>query len=608
MLHFEGDLWNEIPSLLRENWLPAYSQVGSSGPENVYVSYYIWEATTFNREYQELYRFDGETWTEITSPPIMGIEDILVLATDNVFLVGAGDGSAPAIARFDGENWIVWRFDGTNWFIPTSDEKMADPVESMWEGERPTKHIVGDQQRGLFVVNRQKLFQFETPDKWVRFPIPDEFEISAVSPLGPNRLFAAGRRSIQSTSFDQYQGSVQFWNGVEWKEVFSSGAGFTHIHATSESDVVVADQGIYERDGDSWKLITMGTGVYQGPPWTMAGFEDGSVLLAHQNGTVLTRIDGTWRWPNGMMSSARDVWRDEIGNLHFVGDDAVVTIGDEPIKSRRIESDEPLQLRSIFGFSTDDIYVGGYIRGLWEQYERHPVLYRLSCKGVTPIDVSSLQQLNPDCGSIDVLFGFNPEDLYALCNGHIFRFDGQTWRNETTIQTERPNIGIVGRNIAGSDPSNIWSNFNGAVTHFDGTDWNQLDPSLIGNEIAQTLALDGGYALLVSEPSGSDIMHEYLLADTQSITSMYTEYLVDLQHRYELVDARILDSDDLFFLQSNWGSMTRILRLNGALSESIEPADIAEPIILGVRPGPSLVVATEGGGIYTATCADQVHR
>ncbi len=466
------DDWTWLSPLPQGNALHA---LWGSGPDNIYAA----------GELGALMHYDGQAWRVIEDVP--NRQSILGLwgsGPNNIFAVGHD---------------TLWHYDGVQW------REMAPPrgvssflMRGVWGASGNDVYAVGA------IFDQAAVFHYNGAS-WTQVNIPLVFhQLFAVWGSGPNNIFAVGREGvilhydgqtwqtmnantdaelraiwgsgpndIYVVGYDylpilESKGVILHYDGNSWQTVFGDPtAKFWSVWGFAADDVyALADfAGVYHFDGQTWQQLEKDITWRFSRAYALWGPSSNDLFAAGDNGLLVHYDGATWEdQVQGPLFWPSDVWTDGV---------RVVMIGAGP-KALRYDGSQwilenmPIgELEIIFhtfdiwGPAWDDLYAVG--QGVIWHFD-----------GQTWTQVYTLVDDEGEAADLKGVWGFGPDDVYVVGGWYspderiILHYDGQTW--EVIYHEAGPQF----QDIWGSGPDDLFVAAEGGMLHYDGRGWSKV--------------------------------------------------------------------------------------------------------------------------------------
>ena len=431
-----GWVWlNPLPqgNTLRALW--------GTGPNNIYA---VGDVGT-------ILHYDGSSWQPLSNLP------------GNNFLLdiwGAGPNDIFAV----GQN-ALWHYNGTSW------QAMSPPsvlgsflMQGVWGSASNNVYAVGVAPSGIGIVLHYNGIA------WSMVNTPLVFDsLYAIWGSDPNHIFVVGE-----------EGVVLYYNGRSWQEIdASTEAYFYDVWGSGPNDVYAVGYSysdykgvILHYDGSSWKQVFAIPGEKIYAIW---GFSANDIYIVTDNRTVY-RFDGhTWQrigQPTDRTYYLYDLWGAGPDDMFVVGKRGVIAHYDGLQWSEQGQAAPLETFRDIWTDGTHAVAVGGLRAFVYDG--RRWILYRL------PPDIPGSHWLS---SNLYGLWGTSWDNLYAVSEGLIWHFDGQTWTHAYVMVTSDDEEVVRFRAIWGSGPNDIYAvgyieglypNNVHVIVHYDGSQWSTV--------------------------------------------------------------------------------------------------------------------------------------
>ena len=270
-----------------------------------------------------LSRFDGQQWTTFTQADGLADDHIRSVAVDGQGRVWAG--SDNGVTRFDGQRWTRYRLGGAAQYIAVA------PNGDVWGG-------------GFIDIGVIRLYRFDGQTWWgydhADLGIEGRGDITDVTLLavdGSGTLWAYFNfyEETMGGLGDLVGGALLTFDGRQWRSYqFDRGVGV--IFADSQGRVWVSSDGLYVKEGSTWKRYAQtGTGderrwyvsdmgedsadrlwiseggyfgVLQGTTWTGFPYGQfhafGALVIDSRGDLWIASFDGLYRWARADLPTA----------------------------------------------------------------------------------------------------------------------------------------------------------------------------------------------------------------------------------------------------------------------------------------------------------------
>ncbi len=430
--------WTWLNPLPQGNNLRA---LWGSGPNNIYA---VGDVGT-------ILHYDGSSWQPLANLP--GKNFLLDIW-------GAGPNAIFAV----GEN-ALWHYDGASW------QAMAPPsglglflMRGVWGSASNNVYAVG-----YSYATYTAMVLHYNGMAWSKMNIPLLFDdLHAIWGSDPNHIFAVGE-----------EGVILYYNGHSWQEIDASTEAYLYdVWGSGPNDVYAAGylysdyKGVVlHYDGSSWKQVFAIPGEKIYAIWG-AGAND--IYIVDTFRTVYHFDGHTWQEmgrPTNRTYYLYDVWGTGPDDLFVVGRDGVIAHYDGSQWSEQGQA-APFSGAGIWTDGTHVVAVGGLRALVYDG--RQWILYRL------PPDIPGSHWLS---SYLYGPWGTSWNDLYAVSEGLIWHFDGQTWTHAHVMVTSDDEEVVRFRGIWGSGPNNIYAvgyiegsypNNVHVLVHYDGSQWSTV--------------------------------------------------------------------------------------------------------------------------------------
>ncbi len=435
-LQAQSDGWVWLNPLPQGNHLRA---LWGSGPNDVYAV----------GEVGAIIHYDGSTWQPFSNLP--GEDTLLGVwgaGPNDIFAAGVN-----ALWHYDGASWKamdppagvseflargVWGTSGNNVYVASYTPEFA----AIFHYDGTTWHdmdvpirfytymydIWGSGPDNIFAVgDRGTIFHYNG-HSWQEMDSSTQATLYTVWGSGPNDVYAGGY------SFEDFDGIVLHYDGVSWKKVFSLDVQIVSIWGFAADDIYAMDKNgnVYHFDGQSWNQVWDFISQRTSHLYDLWGSDPDHMFAVGWDG-VVTHYDGSQ-------------WRDQIEGPDFQGDGGIWTDGQRVVSV----GTGPKAL----------VYDGAQ----W-------TLYTL------PREIPDSMWMS---GHANDLWGPSWDDIYAVGDGLIWHFDGQTWTRVHQMLSEDGEDIVSFWGVWGFSPTDIYAvgylydpspgNIY-IILHYDGSQW-----------------------------------------------------------------------------------------------------------------------------------------
>ncbi len=426
----DGWTWlNPLPqgNALRALWGTAPNHIYAVGEQGVVMHY------------------DGSSWQILANVPgknaLLGVWGA---GPNDIFAVGVN---------------ALWHYDGASWEAMNPPAGMASfRMRSAWGTSGHNVYAAGylsDRGRGA-------IFRFDGV-RWSSVATTSR-ELRGLWGSGPDDIYAVGDSS-----------HILHYDGTSWKDINQiSGADLVDVWGSGPNDVYVVGRSsataggvVFHYDGDAWKQVFLPSS----PVVSIWGFASDDIYILDDFSTVY-HFDGS-SWQEIGVATRRtdrlyDIWGVSPNDLFAVGRDGVVAHFDGSQWQNQVQGPD-INPYSVWTDGQRVVIVGEGPEALvydGSQWTLH-----------------SLPREIPDSDWVSAhaydVWGTSWNHLYAVGDGLIWRFDGQTWSRVHSVLNDEGDIAVM-EGIWGFGPNDIYAvgytifPSEQIIVHYDGAQWSTV--------------------------------------------------------------------------------------------------------------------------------------
>ena len=451
ILHFDGATWTLKPradaAVLVDAWVSPTGQLFAAGGAGlsygVLVHGYdspwttdtipsssvvraVWGVTdtsvfAVNDAYRVL-KFNGTTWSEIGSLPLIGVQDIEGVSSQLLFVSGSALEGLNSVG-------VIYRYDGTTW---TEVYRGFVTVIDLWVAPDSSVYALGRTNNCSSSLLHSNGASWDTLTTFAD-------DITRIHGRTSQDIYGTGG----CNGFDD----IAHWDGNSATLDPHPGLNFPQQVWGSASGYWVAVGGygaIQTNAGAGWQTVTTGL---RGQQYNVRGLEgwvpgaDTAYITSHDSRIL--------RWDGAALTEVA---------TPFAGVPSPISGYGRP-------------LEGIWGSSSSDLYVGG---GFRNACYTPPT----DCDGILAhFDGNSWQVIYNQGIVIHTIWGTAPDDIFALGHQAGLHFDGSSWSRTGQGVFDTDQILAVW----GYRSNDIWAcGENRDIYHYDGQSWSKFIHSTIG--------------------------------------------------------------------------------------------------------------------------------
>lgn len=435
--------------------------------------------------------WDGMTWEVIYSIDNSMLMAVWGFGPNDVFVVGRSlqQTSSALIIHWDGVTWEdesietshylldVWGSDPNNVFAIGTAGYIVHRTNDIWaemeSGVRTDlKSIHGSDSNTIFALGsyvswnqvEQVLIQLKD-ETWIKVSEREDGSFLDITGNGSNQVVAVGW--VRDRSASDNLCTIQQWDGYSWlQSTFAVGGQLNAVcsvspdsaFAVGESSAMIPSGIIVGWNGVDWQIVSAGVFQPLNDVWGISAND----YLAVGDGGLLLKWDGAnWYVVNiEIPASLICIWGFSESDVFIGGacsDDGVLYHWNGVSLIKCIETPDG-KIMDIWGRSRDDFYllVTEYLSSSYTLGS-----YVLHWDGFEWKNVARLGQWERDTDVFNKLFGFGPDDIYAVSSNSetpVLHWNGLAW-TDIVMPVPESRLGI--KSVWGSAPDELF--FAGSV-------------------------------------------------------------------------------------------------------------------------------------------------
>ncbi len=389
--------------------------------------------------------YNGLNFSAMPSPAEYNLTSVWGASNTAIFAVG----EQGTILHYNGQEWKLMASGTTSYFVDVSGNNAEDVVAitsdgtffhfdgSSWtsiaSGERYLSSVCADGAGGYYATSSDNLLKYDE-NSWslISEETPRIGSYNKVVCVNPNDVWFQG-------AYDTVR-----YDGINWQPV--PGGGHSLWGDSSDNMYRFVVNKLYHWDGTTWEQSSQKFMNSLGNKISGNSSNDLYVIHQHSNLSIMHYDGLSW--------APIDQGGAGIGELFAVADNALYGAPATPgilrfydgIKWNSVSLPEPVEIYSIWGSSSNDIYAGGNQR---LSAGGEGVLFHFNGTSWDKVDTESLGVTAP----ILDIYGNASDDVYFNTKNHLFHYDGSDWSD---ISSELWDIGM-------SILNNIWVSTSGSL-------------------------------------------------------------------------------------------------------------------------------------------------
>lgn len=449
---------------------------------------------------QVIRRFDGNSWTEMTSPTTQRLRAVWGTSATSVYAVGQGGTiihyngtawstmTAPTTANLVGisgvseslifavgEDGSILRYDGANWTT------VASPATSYLTGIWMANASLG------YAVGGDGLLKFNGSTWAIDGSFGGPSPSRAIWGSSPSNIVVVGDG-----------GSMRRFDGTSWSTVTQrTGTSLTTLTGAGSTSFAFGDGVAVQQSGATSSLLFSAPGLT-----SVWGVDPNTAFAVGGDGAIWRYGNGAWQLqPTGALTSFTDVWAASATQALAIGRHPVSGVAEsfrfDGTNWQRVDMSNSASAVSLWGSSMTNVVAGSPFGPL----QRYDGTSWSPASGATPTNMVALWGTSAtdflivgsggyaarfngagvvtplSTGTTDALvsvWGSSPTNYYVGSNGNgFYRFDGTSFSPMTLPSGVSAIYGLWG-----TGPSQVFGvDYVGSVIRFDGTQWVKLRAS-----------------------------------------------------------------------------------------------------------------------------------